>query len=356
MNAEQARGAAGAFYQRYGHPTLHAAEQRLAGIEGAETALLFSSGMAALSTLWLALLRAGDHVVALHQSYGGTRALLEWGAARLGWSFTLVDAREPAAWAAAFGPATRLLHVESPTNPTLDVVDLAAAAAVAHGHGARLTVDNTVASPVGQSPLARGADHVVHSATKSIGGHGDLLAGAVLGARAAMEPVESARRVFGAVPSPEEAWRIERSLKTLPLRVQACNANALEVARRLAAHPRVARVWYPGLPQHPGHALAARQMRCGFGPLVSFEVRGGADAAVAVVQALQLVRHAPSLGGVESLASLPAHTSHVGLGPEGRAAAGIPEGMVRLSLGIEDLDDLWADLARALEAAAPAGG
>lgn len=348
MNAEQARGAAGAFYQRYGHPTLRGCEERLAEIEGAETALLFASGMAALSALWLALVRAGDHVVALRQAYGGTIGLLEWGQTRLGWSATLVDAREPGAWAAAFRPGTRVFHVESPTNPTLCVVDLAAAAALAHAHGAALTVDNTVASPVGQSPLALGADVVMYSATKSIGGHGDLLAGAVLGARAALEPVERARRVFGGIAAPETAWQIERSLKTLPLRVEACNAGALEIARRLAAHPGVARVFQPGLPGHPGHEVARRQMRLGFGPLVAFEVRGGADAAVRVADALRLVRHAPSLGGVESLASLPAHTSHVGLGPEGRAEAGIPEALVRLSVGLEDPEDLWADLDQAL--------
>jgi cystathionine beta-lyase/cystathionine gamma-synthase len=348
MNAEQDRGPAGAFYQRLGHPTLHACEKRLAGLEGAEAALLFSSGMAAISSTFLAHLKAGDHVVALHQTYGGTRSLLEWGAARLGWTFDLVDAREPDAWERAFRPASRLFHVESPTNPVLCVVDLARAASLAHSRGALLVVDNTVASPLGQHPLEHGADLVMHSATKSIGGHADLLAGVVMGAAARLEEVWRVRKVFGPVPDPGVAWQIERSLKTLPLRVERANANALEVAMRLARHPGVAQVFYPGLPNHPGHAVARRQMRLGFGPLLAFEPRGGPAAAVAVANALRVVRHAPSLGGVESLASLPPHTSHIQLGEEGRRRAGIPEGLVRLSIGIEDAADLWADLEQAL--------
>jgi cystathionine beta-lyase/cystathionine gamma-synthase len=221
-------------------------------------------------------------------------------------------------------------------------------AELAHARGALLTVDNTFASPVGQRPLELGADLVAYSATKSIGGHADLLAGAVLGSAARLESVWKVRKVFGAVPDPGVAWQIERSLKTLPLRVEASNTAALEIARRLETHPGVARVFYPGLPGHPGHEVAARQMTLGFGPVVAVEVHGGSEGAEAVVNALQLFRHAPSLGGVESLASLPAHTSHVQLGPEGRARAGIPEGLVRLSIGVEDLEDLWSDLDQAL--------
>ena len=352
MNAEQARGPAGAFYQRHGHPTLRACEEHLASLEGAGMALLFPSGMAAISSAFLAHLKAGDHVVVLQQTYGGTRVLLEWGAARLGWTFDLADAREPGSWERAFRPNTRIFHVESPTNPTLCVVDLAAAASLAHRHGAMLSVDNTVASPLGQHPLEHGADLVMHSATKSIGGHGDLLAGAVLGNAARLAAVWEVRKIFGPVPDPGVAWQIERSLKTLPLRIARANANALDLAARLAVHPAVARVFYPGLPDHPGHEIARRQMREGFGPLMAVEPRGGGEAAVAVVNALRVVRHAPSLGGVESLASLPAHTSHIHLGEEGRRRAGIPEGLVRLSIGIEDVADLWADLDRALAQAA----
>jgi cystathionine beta-lyase/cystathionine gamma-synthase len=352
LTAERGRHAAGAFYQRDGHPTLRACEERLAGLEGAELGLLFSSGVAAIAAIFLAHLKSGDHVLALHQCYGGTHDLLAWGAERFGWTYDLLDAREPGAWERSFRRETRLLHVESPTNPTLCVVDLRQAAELAHRHGARLSVDNTIASPVGQQPLALGADVVMYSATKSIGGHSDLLAGAVLGPARAMEAVWRVRKVFGAVPDPALAWQIERSIKTLPLRVAAANANALEIANRLAQHPGVAQVLYPGLPAHPGHGLAKRQMMLGFGPVVSLDVRGGSAAAEAMVNAFQLVRHGPSLGGVDSLASIPAFTSHIQLGPEGRARAGIPEGTVRLSIGIEDLDDLWADVDQALARAA----
>jgi cystathionine gamma-synthase len=351
LDEEQFKGRAGAYYQRVGHPTLYACEQRLAALEGAEAALLFSSGMAALAAVFMAHLRSGDHVVTLHQSYGGTHDLLRWGRERFGWQTTFVGAHEPASWAAAFRPETRLLHVESPTNPMLCVVDLAEAAALAHAHGARLTVDNTFASPIGQRPLTHGADLSVYSATKSIGGHSDLLAGVVIGPEAAIREAWRVRKVFGGIPGPEVAWQIERSLKTLPLRVSTANAQALELAQRLAAHPAVASVAYPGLPGHPGHAIAARQMSRGFGPVLSIDVRSAA-AAEAMVGALTLFRHAPSLGGVESLASLPAHTSQIQLGPEGRAKAGIPEGCVRLSVGIEDLADQWADLEQALARAA----
>ncbi len=352
MNAEQDRGAAGAYYQRLGHPTLRACEERLAGLEGAEGALLFSSGMAALSAIFLAHLRGGDHVIALHQAYGGTHELLRWGAERFGWSVDEVDAREPGTWERVFRRETRLLHIESPTNPTLCVVDIERAARLAHAHGALLVVDNTFASPVGQKPLALGADLVMYSATKSIGGHADLLAGAAVGSSSALAAVWKARTTFGPVPDPTTAWQIERSIQTLPLRVAVANAGALELAKRLQEHPGVSQVLYPGLPTHPDHALAARQMSLGFGPVLAFEVLGGAASAEAVVNAFQLVRHAPSLGGVESLASLPAFTSHIHLGPEGRAKAGIPEGLVRISVGIEDVEDLWADLDQALVRAA----
>ena len=352
LNQEQHKGAAGAYYQRNGHPTAYACEQRLAAIEGSEAALLFASGVAATSALMLANLKSGDHVIALHQCYGGTHDLLNWGRDRFGWQITLVDAREPASWAAAFRPETRLLHVESPTNPVLCVVDIADAARLAHGNGALLSVDNTFASPIGQRCLALGADLVMYSATKSIGGHSDLMAGAVMGSAARLEPVWKVRKVFGGIAGPDVAWQLERSMKTLPLRVAASNANALDLARRLAAHPAVAQVFYPGLAQHLLHAVAARQMTFGFGPVVAIDVRGGAPAAEAVANALRLFRHAPSLGGVDSLVSLPAHTSHVQLGPEGRRTAGIPEGCVRLSIGIEDVADLWADLGQALAKAA----
>jgi len=348
LNVEQDKHAGGAYYQRHGHPTVHAVERRLADLEGAEAAVLFSSGVAAIAAVFLSRLSSGDHVVALEQCYGGTHSMLRWGAARFGWSVEFVDAREPSRWERAFRKNTRLFHVESPTNPTLCVVDLEAAARLAHAGGARLSVDNTFASPIGQQPLKLGADVVVHSATKSIGGHGDLMAGVVLGSAGEVSAAWEVRKIFGAMPDPGVAWQIERSLKTLPLRVAAANANALELARRLTRHPGVAAVFYPGLEDHAGHVVAKRQMSEGFGPVLAVDVRGGAAAAEAAVNAFQLVRHGPSLGGVDSLACLPAHTSHIQLGEEGRAHAGIPEGLIRLSIGIEDVDDLWADLDQAV--------
>jgi cystathionine gamma-synthase len=339
--------AAGAFYQRDGHPTLHAVEQKLAGLEEAPSALLFTSGMAATTAAFFGHLRAGDHIVTLRQAYGGTLELLRWASERVGWVATAVDARAPETWDAAFRPATRIFHVESPTNPTLCVVDLRHAADLAHRHGALLTVDNTFASPLGQHPLEHGADLVIYSATKSIGGHSDLLAGAVLGSSEVLDPVWTMRHIFGAVPDPSTAWLIERSLKTLALRVAAANANALELARRLERHPAVGRVLYPGLPEHPGHDLAARQMALGFGPVVSIELPDDARAR-AFNDTLELFATGPSLGGVESLTNQPSLLSHRKLTREERAAAGISDGLVRLSVGIEDVEDLWADLDRAL--------
>jgi cystathionine beta-lyase/cystathionine gamma-synthase len=354
MVAAQAAGSAGAFYQRDGHPTIHAVEERLAALEGADEALLFPSGMGAISATFLAHLKSGDHVVCVDPCYGGTQALLQWGKERMGWSHTFVDSRRPESWAAAFQSNTKLLHLESPINPTLVCFDIAAAARLGHERGAFVTIDNTIASPIGQQPLALGCDVSLYSATKSLGGHSDLLAGVACGSRAALAPVWKAREVFGPIAEPTMAWMLERSLKTLPLRVRAGNANALELARRLAAHADVAQVFYPGLPAHPSHAIAAKQMKEGFGPLLGFEARGGADAALHVVNALKVIRHGASLGGVESLASLAAHTSHKMLGVEGRKRAGIPEGLVRISAGIESVDDLWADLQQALAKAAVA--
>lgn len=348
MTAAQAGGPAGAFYQRVGHPSVHAVERRLADLEGSEDALLFPSGMAAISTAFLALLRTGEHAVCVSPCYGGTQHFLEWGRTHFGWDFTLVDAREPESWGQAFRRESRLLHLECPINPTLAVFDIAAAAALGHAHGCVVTIDNTIASPLGQRPLESGCDVSLYSATKSIAGHSDVLAGAAMGSRERIAAIAEVRKMLGPMPDPQSAWLIERSLKTLSLRVTASNANALELARRLEAHPAVPQVFYPGLTSHLRHDVARRQMRLGFGPLLGFEVAGGAEAARRVVEALHLIKHGASLGAVESLTSLAAHTSHLMLGEAGRARAGIPEGLVRLSAGIEPIDDLWTDLEQAL--------
>jgi cystathionine gamma-synthase len=346
--AQRDRHADGAYYQREGHPTLRGCERRLAALEGAEEALLFASGMAAITGIFLAHVKTGERVVALRQCYGGTLEALRWGSEHLGWVSELVDAREPAGFEAALARRPKLVHIESPTNPTLCVTDIARLAELAHRHGALLSVDNTVASPLGQRPLLLGADLVVHSATKSLGGHSDLLSGVVMGSAQALAPLWKVRTTFGGIADPTSAWLIERSVKTLALRVERANANALELARRLERDPRVLHVNYPGLERHPGHDVAARQMELGFGPLLSFEVPNGAAGAETAVQSFGLIRHAPSLGGVDTLVVLPLHTSHVRLTPEQRAEAGIPDGLVRLSVGVEDVEDLWADLDHAL--------
>jgi cystathionine gamma-synthase len=304
--------------------------------------------MAAISSVMLGHVSAGDRVVAMRQCYGGTLDVLRWGSERFGWSVELLDARDPRDWEQALAKRPRLVHVESPTNPTLCVVDIAEVARLAHRHGALLSVDNTVASPLGQSPLALGADFVLYSATKSIGGHSDLLAGVALGAARVIEPVWQVRHHFGGVPDPSVAWLIERSLMTLALRVERMNANASEIARRLADDPRVTRVFHPSLERHPGHEIAKRQMRLGFGPLFAFEVPGGAAGAEAVSEALTVAKNAPSLGSVHTLVSLPVYTSHRKMTTEQRTEAGIPDGLVRVSAGIEDVEDLWADFDRAL--------
>lgn len=348
LSAAQAKGAAGAYYQRTGHPTIRGVEEHLAAIEGCEGALLFPSGMGAISSVFLSILKSGDHVVCVDPCYGGTQELLQFGRDRMGWDITYVDARHPERFAEAFRPHTRLFHLETPINPTLVVFDIAEAAKLGHARGATVTIDNTIASPAGQRPLEQGCDLTVYSATKSLGGHSDILAGAVMGSWKFLNPVNSVRVKFGSNADPEMAWLLERSLKTLPLRVRAANANALELATRLQKHPGVTQVFYPGLPSHPNHDVAVRQMRNGFGPLLGFEVRDGAETAVKVVEAFKLISHAVSLGGVETLASLAAHSSHKMIGVEGRKRAGIPEGLIRLSAGIESVDELWADLQQAL--------
>ena len=347
MNAEQQKGPDSAYYQRVGNPTVAACERRLADLEGAERSLLFSSGVAATAAIFLSYLASGDRVAAMRECYGGTLQQLEYGREHFGWRLTLLSAGDPGGWERAIEPGTKIVHVESPTNPVLRVIDLRRAAALAHARGALLTVDGTFGPPVVQKPLALGADLVMHSATKYLGGHSDLLAGVVSGSQPLMEPLAKARRTFGAMLDPMSAWHLERGLKTLPLRMDAIHRNAMSLAQRLEAHPAIERVSYPGLASHPQHALAREQMQ-GFGGVVAVVVRGGGDGARTFIEALRVFSHAPSLGGVESLASLPAYTSHVYMTASERAAAGIDDGMVRLAVGVEDEADLWADLEHAL--------
>lgn len=334
-------------YARTGNPTRTAYEAAVAALEGGAWGLAFASGMGATSTV-LYLLSAGDHVVAADDLYGGTFRLFDKVLRRYGIAFTYVDMSDPARVAAALRPATRLVWVETPTNPLLKIVDIAAVAEIAHAGGARVAVDNTFASPYLQQPLALGADLVVHSATKYLGGHSDVVGGVVVGNDAALgEQLRFLQNAAGIVPGPFDSWLVLRGLKTLALRMRQHSENGLAIARWLAGHPRVERVAYPGLPDHPHHAVAARQMPRGYGGMVSFTLRGGEPEARAVVARTRLFALAESLGGVESLIELPAAMTHASVAG---SALEVPSSLVRLSVGIEDLDDLVADLAQALGA------
>ncbi len=344
------RGERPGFYTRHGHPNFAAVEAKFASLHGAEDAVLFGSGMAAFAGIVLGRLRAGDRIVALADLYGGTRVLLEDVRARFGISTTYVPMGDASALGASL-PGAKLLVAESPTNPTLRVADVPALARAAKAAGALLVFDNTFATPVHLRPLGLGADLVWESATKALGGHSDLLAGLVAGSRTLLEPVRAARKTYGAIADPGSAWLLERGMKSLVARVERQSASALDIARRLEAHPLVRRVFHPGLPSHPDHALARRLLPTGSGCMVTFACRGGLAAARDVADRVRVVANAPSLGGVESVLSLPLYTSHSYLSPAERAAIDVTDDLVRLSVGLEDPDDLFADLDRALRSA-----
>jgi len=341
--------AVGSLYTRYGmNPTIQALEAKLAALEDAEAAFAFASGMAAETAAFLAHGREG--IVCIGDAYGGTLELIGSQLPLLGIPTHLILGSELDRLDGLLAAGARLVFLETPSNPTLELFDIAAIAARAHAHGALLMVDNTFASPVNQQPLALGADLVVHSATKYLGGHSDITAGALMGTKALIEPVWPWRKNLGTTPAPETAALLARSLRTLVVRVQAQNASALLIARAMAAHPKVARVLYPGLEDFPGHDLAGRQMS-GFGGMLSLEVAdadAGADASL-VVDRLRLFAIAPSLGGVESLVTQPVTTTHHGLTPEERTRRGISDAMIRLSVGLEDTQDLIDDLIQALD-------
>jgi cystathionine beta-lyase/cystathionine gamma-synthase len=336
------------FYSRYGSPTHARVEAVLADIEGAPAALLLASGMAAISCSVLALLRSGDHVVAQRSHYMGTTQLVSGVLARYGVSATIVEQSDVQAFAAALRPETRLVIVESPSNPLLQLTDLAAVASLARARGILTLADNTFATPVNQNPIALGVDLVVHSATKFLGGHHDLLAGAVMGPQALVERIWDLSIVLGCNLGAFETWLLLRGLRTLELRVRRQNETALAVARHLAGHPAVAKVHYPGLESHPQHALARAQMK-GYGGVLSFSLREGRDAALAFMQRLKLFTQAVSLGGIEALAMHAATTWSGTLTEEQTRASGIDPGLVRLSVGLEDPRDLVADLDQALQ-------
>jgi cystathionine beta-lyase/cystathionine gamma-synthase len=333
-------------YSRSGNPTRAALETCLAALEGGEQGLAFASGLAATMAV-LSTLRPGDEVAATADLYGGTYRLLERVLAPWGIVARYTDDIRPEGFAQILTPATRLVWIETPTNPLLQVLDIAAIAIQAHRAGALLAVDNTFASPYLQQPLALGADLVIHSTTKYLGGHSDVVGGAVIGARALLEPIRFYQNAAGGVPGPFDAWLTLRGLKTLAVRMERHCDNARRLAQWLVARPGIERVYYPGLPDHPGHAIARAQMR-DFGGMISIHVAGGAPAARRLLTRTRLFSLAESLGGVESLISHPATMTHASIPREIRQARGIDDGLVRVSVGIEDFVDLRDDLEQAL--------
>jgi cystathionine gamma-synthase len=334
-------------YGRYGNPTVRAAEQKLALLDAGEDAALFASGMAAITTTLFALLKAGDHIVLFGDCYRRTRSFVTETLGKLGIDCTVIASGDAGGVARVVNDRTRVILAESPTNPYLRVVDLPVVAA-SKGRRAKLIVDATFATPVNQRPLTQGADLVIHSCTKYLGGHNDLLAGVVTGDYALVSLVREMRDVLGGVLDPHAAYLLIRGLKTLPLRVARQNATALTLAKHLEAHPAVERVYYPGLPSHPDHPTASRLLT-GFGGVVSFVLRADLDTTARALDLLELFTLAPSLGGVESLIEQPAIMSYYGLSSGERQRLGIADGLVRLSAGLEDPEDLLADLDRALD-------
>lgn len=339
-------------YGRYGNPTIRAAEAKLAALEapaGDAAALLCPSGMSAITTTILAMVPAGGHIILTDDCYRRTRQFAQTLLARLGVEHTVVPAGDYAAIADAVRPGqTRLLISESPTNPYLRVADLARVAVIARQHRVKTLIDATFATPYNMRPLEYGIDLVIHSCTKYLGGHNDLLAGAVIGRPAIIGALRQAQGILGGICDPHSAYLLLRGIKTFALRMERHNSSGMAVARFLASHPRVARVHYPGLPSHPDHAVAIEQMR-GFGGVVSFEVDGDLAATARVIDRMRLPYIAPSLGGVESLVEQPALMSFYELTTEERLAVGMRDNLVRLSCGVEDTDDLIADMAQALQ-------
>lgn len=337
---------AGSLYTRYGlNPSIFALEETLAGLEDAEAAWVFSSGMAAETALFLTHGRSG--IVCVGDAYGGTMELIADQLPQLGIPTHLILGSELDQLESLLADGARMVFLETPTNPTLEVFDIADIAHRAHAYGAIVAVDNTFASPVNQQPLALGADVVVHSATKYLGGHSDVTAGVLMGSKELLAPVWAWRKNLGSMPAPTTASLLARSLRTLTVRLKQQNASAQRIAEAMDSHPSVERVFYPGLPDFPGHALAQKQMH-GFGGMLSLEVKGGRDAATRTADRLQLFGLAASLGGAESLVTQPCTTTHYGLPPEERTRRGISDALLRLSVGLEDTEDLIADLEQAL--------
>ncbi|MDK9724414.1 MAG: O-succinylhomoserine sulfhydrylase [Sterolibacteriaceae bacterium MAG5] len=337
----------GNVYARFTNPTVTMLNQRLAALEGAEGCVSTASGMSAILATVMALMKAGEHIVASRSIFGATQQLFGNIFSRFGIETSFVEATNIEAYRAALKPNTRLVFVETPSNPLTEVIDIAAVAEVAHAGGALLAVDNCFCTPILQRPLEMGADLVIHSATKYLDGQGRVLGGAVCGSKALTEEVFKFLRTAGPTLSPFNAWVILKGLETLKIRMEAQSANALELARRLEAHPQVARVFYPGLPSHPQHALAMRQQKTG-GAIVSFDVKGGRAEAWRVVDNCRLLSITANLGDTKTTITHPASTTHGRISAEARAAAGISEGLLRIAVGLESVADIEADLLRGL--------
>lgn len=338
-------------YSRYGNnPNQRSVAAKIAALEGTESALALASGMAAVSMTLLAVAEAGDHIVASRHLYGATHALLAAELPRRGIATTFVDPGDPGAWRAALTPATRAVLIELPTNPTLRVFDIGPARDAARSAGAILAADMTFATPVNIRAAEHGVDAVIHSATKYLGGHSDLVAGAVAGNSGLIGRVTEMMKLYGGSIDPQTAWLLERGLRTLPARMERHNRGALALAEWFAGVDGIGRVIHPGLPSHPDHGCAARMLD-GYGGMLSIQLEGGGEAADRFCANLTLAAAAPSLGGVETLVSQPRHTSHTDLSPAERDALGIPDGFVRISVGLEDLEDLKEDFSAALGAA-----
>lgn len=335
------------FYTRYGNPTCTAAESAVSTLEATDGALLFASGMGAITTSILALVKAGDHIVAQQDIYGGTIKFLSSWLPKLGVETTFFETNNFQECERAIRPNTKILYLESPTNPTLRLVDLHHAAVIAEKHNLISMIDSTFATPINQRPAEFGIDLVLHSGTKYFAGHSDLICGIVAGRKDLIEQIHSTRTVIGGTMDPHAAWLLLRGIKTLVLRMERHNNNALRIAEHLAEHDRVRRVHYPLLRSHPQSTLASEQLKGG-GGVLSFEVDGTAEEARRVAESLTLFTLAPSLGGVDSLVTLPVITSHGMVSPEHRAKMGVTDQLIRLSIGIENVDDLIADLDQAL--------
>lgn len=339
----------GYVYTRYGNPTIHALEVKIAALEAGEAALAAASGMAAISTAIMGYVKAGDHTVASRSIYGAAYNFLNKKLPRMGAETTFVASTRPEEFEKALRPNTRLIYFETPSNPVLDIIDIEALAAMGKRRGIPTMIDNTFASPALQQPLRLGVTVVVHSATKYLCGHGDAMGGAMVGSREYISMLShEIIRDYGGVISPFNAWLIVRGMRTLHVRMPFQCANAQKIAEFLAAHPKVERVNYPGLPRHPGHAIAKKQMKA-FGAMISFEVKGGYEAGARVMDGVRIFARAASLGDTRSLIVHSASTSHRAVPREERLAMGVTDGLVRLSVGIEAADDLLADLAQALE-------